>query len=245
MGMNRTIYINGDRVKRIVKFVATGYRTGCSAGEMLNAVISRGVEPDEIVGIYKVSPSDSVYCVLFKFTDIADQVVRLGPLHVGKSVFEAMKLNEQVVNVRVHWLPLFTPVPLFFDNSILREIFGAYGEVIGEIKMLKTAHEKVVVYDGVREVKLRVDEMKKHMIPHVVHFNSGQSVLLTIPGRPPYCLKCKTVGHTRGNCPTKKYASVAQKPNSQSSTVSWPVSAILGCPVQAIIGCPGPADCFS
>ena len=146
---------------------------------MLNALIERGVEPDDIVGIYKVSPSDSIYSVLFKITDVADQVVQWGPLHVGKSVFETMKLNEQVINVRVHWLPLF------FENSILREILSAYGEIIGDIKMLKSAHEKVVVYDGVREVKLPVDEMKKQLIPHVVHFNSGQSILLTIPGRPP------------------------------------------------------------
>ena len=101
-------YINADRLQRIVKFMATGYRSGCSTGEMLNALIERGVEPDDrIVGIYKVSPSDSIYSVLFKFTDVADQVVQWAPLHVGKSVFETMKLNEQVINVRVHWLPLF------------------------------------------------------------------------------------------------------------------------------------------
>ena len=203
-------YINEDRLQRIVKFQATGYRSGCSSGEMLNALIAKGVEPEDIVGIYKVSPSDSVYSVLFKFTDIADLVVSWGSLLAGKASFDSMKLNEQVVNVRVHWLPLF------YDNSILREILSDYGEIL-EFKMLKAAHEKVVVLDGVREVKMRVDEVKKHAIPHIVHFNSGQSVLLTMAGRPPYCLKCKTVGHVRGNCPTKKsYATTVQNVNASS-----------------------------
>ena len=44
-------YINEDSLQRIVKFQATGYRSGCSSGQMLNALIAKGVEAEDIVGI--------------------------------------------------------------------------------------------------------------------------------------------------------------------------------------------------
>ena len=95
------------------------------------------------------------------YIDLADQVVSLGSLLAGKSIFDSMKLNEQVKNVRIHWLPLF------YDNTILRQILSAYGEIL-DFKMLKAAHEKVVVLDGVREVKMCVDEVKKHTVVSVL-----------------------------------------------------------------------------
>ena len=59
-----------------------------------------------------------------------------------------MKMNEQVVSLRIHWLPIY------FDNAILREIFDADGEVM-DIKLLKTAHEDFVAFNGVREIRLK------------------------------------------------------------------------------------------
>ena len=98
-------------------------------------------------------------------------------------IYDIMKMAEQVVTVRVHWLPIY------YDSSILYELFSKYGEVL-DIKMMKTAHAKITTFNGSREAKLKTDEFRKHIIPHLVNFNSGQSILLTIPGRPPYCLRC-------------------------------------------------------
>ena len=81
----------------------------------------------------------------------------------------------------------------------------SFGKVI-EAKLLKTAHADSVAFDGVREVRLKTDEIMKHHIPHVVHFRSGQTILLTMFVRSQSCLKCKSTGHIRSKCPKTRGA---------------------------------------
>lgn len=148
-----------------------------------------------------------------------------------------MKINEQVVTLRIHWLPLY------FDNSILYEIFGQFGEILS-VKMLKTAHANVVTFDGVREVKVKVDEFKKQQLPHIVHFNSGQSILVTMSGRPPYCLKCRSIGHTRLRCPGRSFADVAarsQEIRDERASISGPTSPAPSDPVPLSVEPAGPS----
>lgn len=76
--------------------------------------------------------------------------------------------------------------------------------------MLKTAHGEHITLDGTRQVKMKVDEFKKQIIPHIINFKSGQMLLVTMAGRPPYCLKCKAIGHVRNRCPgIRSYAAAA------------------------------------
>lgn len=208
-------YINQDRLGKTLKFVPTRRNASVSAGELLNALSSAGIQPDEISGIYKVGALDYSYSVLFCYTDTAEQISDLQSLKVGDQIFDIMKLNEQIVNVRVHWLPLY------YDNLILHEALHSFGDVV-DVKMLKAAHANSVTFDGVREVRLRTDEMRKHTIPHVIHFNSGQTVLLTMQGRLPYCLKCKSVGHVRNKCP-KNNRNYANAVNSTEEPAPTPV----------------------
>ena len=56
--------------------------------------------------------------------------------------------------------------------------------------------------NGMREVLLKTDEVQKQKIPHLVKLGSGQSILVTMQGRPPLCLKCHDVGHTCKDCPS-------------------------------------------
>ena len=68
--------------------------------------------------------------------------------------------------------------------------------------------------NGMREVLLKTDEMQKQKIPHLVKLGSGQSILVTMQGRPPLCLKCHDVGHTCKDCPSgpsnrRSFAGVA------------------------------------
>ena len=101
-----------------------------------------------------------------------------------------MSITERNVSLRIHWLPTY------YDNSIIKEIFSDFEKVLS-IDDLKTAHENRVTLDGTRQVVLKTDELLKQQIPHIINFKSGNKVLVTMPGRPPYCLKCKGIGHTR------------------------------------------------
>ena len=54
-----------------------------------------------------------------------------GSIIINKMVFDT-KMDEQIVTLRVHWLPLY------MDNSLLREVFAEYGKV-KDVVMLKQA----------------------------------------------------------------------------------------------------------
>ena len=190
-------YINEDSLRRTVRLVPMSQRSNVSTGELLNGLCGARIQPDEIAGIYKVSAADSAFSIYFKFNDTVGNILQIGEINAGNVTFQTMRMTEQIVTIRVHWLPLY------YDDALLKEILGEFGEV-QEIRLLRTAHANVVVFDGVREVRMKVDEFKKQMIPHVVRLNSGQAILFTMAGRPPYCLKCKSVGHVRQRCPKKQ-----------------------------------------
>lgn len=211
-------YINPDRLERTIRLVPSTSGNAASYGELLNMLCGAGVDPEEISGIYKVSAFDRDYSILLKYRDAVDRLISLGKLTQGNYTYDVMKMTEQVVTLRIHWLPLF------FDNLILKEIFNQYGEIL-DITMSKTSHEKLVAFNGTREVRMKVDEFQRQQIPHVVHFNSGQAILVTMAGRPPYCLKCKHVGHVRQRCPLNERsyaATVSNLPTNKESPSADP-----------------------
>ena len=230
-------YVNAERLRKTVQLVPKSGSKAASYGELLNALEDLGVPPDEIEGIYKVSSTDNTYSVQMRFEDTVEAIVEKGEFNVGGNQFDIMKLTEQIVTVRVHWLPLY------FDNVILEEIFGEYGQVLG-ISMMKTAHAKLVAQNGSREIRLKTDEFKKQLIPHLVKFKSGRSVLITMAGRPPYCLKCGHVGHVRARCVTRRqaYASVVQQGFAVSSSDAVAPPASVGASVQASVEPAGTSD---
>ena len=194
-------HINADRLSRTLKLVPVDGRASTSYGDLLNGLESAGVNPTEVSGIFKVSPFDNSYSILFVYEDTIQRIIDLKQLKCGNNQFDVMKMTEQVITARVHWLPIY------FDNSLLREIFNQFGSVMN-ISMCKTAHAKLTAYNGIREVRIKCDEFQKQNIPHLVNFKSGQSILITVPGRPPYCLRCQSVGHIRSRCPGRSFAAV-------------------------------------
>ena len=88
-------------------------------------------------------------------------------------------------------------------DAIKEKILAPYGEILG-IKGMKTSHARLSALNGTREVLLRTDEIHKQRIPHLIKFNSGQSVLIIMAGRQPLCLKCHDLGHVRRDCPTNR-----------------------------------------
>lgn len=204
-------YINSDRLQTTVRLVPNEDITYCSYGDVINGMVGMGVNPDDVEAVYKVSTFDSSFSVMLAYSDTVQDVINQHNVSVGKNTFQAMKMSEQILTLRVHWLPIY------FDSSILKEIFGQYGQVI-DVKMLKSAQTNIVAFHGVHEVRLKVDGFQKQQIPHLVKFHSGQSVLITMNGRPPYCMKCQSIGHVRQRCPGKTFASVTRDKNIETAT---------------------------
>ena len=177
------------------------------------------MHPDHIGGLYKVSQTDFSYMLYVSSESIKDWLMDLKINGVGKSQFAVTSLAEQTVKIKVHWLPLF------YSDRLLKAIFCDYGDVI-DINWSKSAYANICAYNGIREVLLRTDEVKKQKIPHLVKLSIGQSVLVTVQSRPPLCLKCNDLGHTRKDCPSSKKtystagAAATARPGSSVSTVS-------------------------
>ena len=60
-----TAFINTDRLRKTLKFLPTRRQVSVSAGELLNAIHAKGVEPDDVAGIFKVGAFDSSFSVQF------------------------------------------------------------------------------------------------------------------------------------------------------------------------------------
>lgn len=140
-------------------------------GDLMNTLHVNGIQAKEIDGIYKVSASDSCFSVLFKDQSTVKHLTRLGKLSSPKFTFDLVHMSQQVIKLRVHWLPLF------YGDS-LKSVFCEYGEVI-EVKRLKTAHDNVVLLNGIREVTLKVDETEKLKIPHLWSVSFGDNARQT------------------------------------------------------------------
>ena len=183
-----------------------------SYGEVLNILEKEGVQPSDVLGLYKVSASDPGFS-LFLSDEKALQTL-MNKKVIGKSKkFSQVNMNEQVVSLRIHWLPLF------YDNRHSKAVLCDYGEVL-DVKLCKTSHTNVVTLNGTREVLLRVDEVSKQKIPHLVTFSSGQCMLITMQGRPPLCLRCRMVGHVRRDCEhNRTFAKVVRQPDQTEQRV--------------------------
>ena len=197
-------YINEDDLKMTIKLVPMEVGN-CSYGEVFKVLDKYGVKPQDILGCYKVSASDSSFSIFMANEEVVKMLKEKKVLEDGRLKFMVMCMTDQLVNIRVHWLPLF------YDNRIVKAMLSDYGE-IQEIRMCKSSYANLVAMNGIREVLIKTDEIKKQQIPHLINFGCGQSVLLTMQGRPPLCLKCKQVGHTRRDCePRRTFASVASE----------------------------------
>ena len=107
--------------------------------------------------------------------------------------FSFVNLGSQNVTLRLHWLPGY------IKDDVVRQMCSRFGEVVS-VEREKTKCDVIDVETGVRLVKmvLSVDDIK--CLPHVLSFRCGAKALVSVPGRPPLCLKCMSVGHMRRDC---------------------------------------------
>ena len=229
---NESNYVNAERLDLTLRFVLMRKRVSTSVGVLINGITATGVEPEDISGVYKVSASDLSFTVQFKYSDTLEHVAAMKKNKVGEYDCDIMKLSEQAVSLRVHW------PPLYYDSLLLTEILDPFGEVL-DVNMLRSAHADCVTFDGEREVRLRTTEVKKQKIPHMVHLGSGQSLLVTIQRRLPYCFKCQSVGHVCQCCPKSRGFAVAVISNPESRGADLSPSAVNEAQTEVS---PGPSD---
>ena len=139
-------FIKEKQLSLTVKLVPCDFRSA-SYGDVLAVLGAEGVPPEDLLGLYKVSSTDSSFQV---FLDNESTLQKLPDKKIvtnGKVRFSVVSMVEQIVKLKSHWLPLF------YDNRIPKAIFCDYGEVM-DIHMCRSSHAKVVAMNGMREVTL-------------------------------------------------------------------------------------------
>lgn len=226
-------HINAECLERTVKVIPDGGQT--SYIDLLTALDTGHVDPKEVEGIFKVSASDNSFSVVLKSKEAVDKLAAQEYIYFKRGKFSIVKMSEQIVKLRVHWLPLF------YNDSLLKYIFSDFGKVLA-VERLKTAHERMTVLNGIREVTLKVNEIEKQCIPHIINFGAGQSMLVTLSGRPPLCLRCRTTGHVRRDCPRKTFSGLFTSNRESREAVTVRASAgpgVSGLPGETPVGSGG------
>ena len=229
---NETNYIDEDQLELTVRLTPTEYGT-LSYGDVFIALEDEGLKAEDLTGLYKVSSNDRSFNLTMKDRHTAKRLMDAKFIGRGSKRFTVMLCSEQIVSLRVHWLPLY------YQDRLLKAIFCDYGEVL-EVKHNKTSYTNVCTFNGMREVTLKTDEKSKQRIPHMVKFGCGQSMLITMQGRPPLCLKCHEVGHTRRECESTRYSRVASFVRPAAQSAREPRGEVLSEPVRSEGASPPP-----
>ena len=188
-----------------------------SRDEALRRLSVAGVQLKDIEGMYREG-DNSPWNAVLNTKEMAE----------GVNVDGIKYLARMIVDLRVHWLPLY------INDDIIKQVLGPFGKVL-EITRDKTMIDKdSLTLNGTRLVKLKTTEFDSRHIPHIVSL--GQcGMLITMKGRPPVCLKCRQEGHLRKDCPEKSatYASVTTRRN-QPTQQSIPVPEVPATPVPQV-----------
>ena len=231
---NESNYIDDDQLEQTIRLTPTEYGS-LSYGDVFIALEDEGLKAEDLTGLYKVSPNDRSFSLIIKDKDTAKRLMEMKYIGRGSKRFTVMLCSEQIVSLRVHWLPMY------YQDRLLKAIFCDFGEVL-EVKHMKTSYTNVCTLNGMREVILKTDEKLKQRIPHMVKFGCGQSMLITMQGRPPLCLKCHEVGHTRRECETTRYARVASFVRPAAQSAREPRGEVPSGPVRSEGASPPPVE---
>ncbi|KAM7281868.1 hypothetical protein ISCGN_002029 [Ixodes scapularis] len=136
------------------------------------------------------------WLLALKSAEAKEEISRKGTLTIKGKKCVVIDSNRAEKEIRVHWLP-----PFISDEEVTKA-FASFGVVkdITREKWRKAGYEEFE--STTRCVRLRLHEgVSVGDIPLQLCILSVD-VLVSVPGRPPACLRCGRVGHMRRQCAT-------------------------------------------
>jgi len=155
-----------------------------------------GCKADDIISISRQEQGKpGTFEVGFTGLTALDRFLKEGgeKLMYRNRTFACVNLGSQSVTIRLHWLPSY------IKDDVVTQMCRRFGEVLS-VEREKTTCDIFTVETGVRVVKMQLSADEVKCIPHLLSFRCGTRALVSVPGRPPLCLKCMTVGHMRRDC---------------------------------------------
>ena len=127
-----------------------------------------------------------------------DSLLVRGTLTVKDKQFRIKSADTRKFTARVHWGPVYV------TNPEVAAALSKYAEVTAISHIMSSEEGLENVATGVRSVVMVGD---RHQVPHLLSVIDPDTketweLLVTIPGRPPMCLKRRHTGHVRKDCAT-------------------------------------------
>ena len=101
-------------------------------------------------------------------------------------------------------------------EAFVHQFMSKYGKVM-EVKRDRILLEPGrYCYGGGYTVEMVMSDVQRQEVPHLVKYDLGISMLITMQGKPPLCLKCLNIGHIRRDCPENKPRPTGNNSYSQA-----------------------------
>ncbi|XP_060608353.1 uncharacterized protein LOC132760384 [Ruditapes philippinarum] len=188
--------------------------------DLFKLLSEAGIAEKDVESISTGRPGDYGYVLTF-FEAGNVNLLRGKSLYYNGNPVHLVALGKQIVKLRLHWMPIY------INDAVIHEFLGSYGKII-DIKRLSFFNKGVKIVNGIREVTLEVTEVERQSIPHLLKFEDGLAILITIFGRPPLCLRCSQVGHLQRNCIHGSFANVTKRNFQEKSTPANPDVTDIG-----------------
>ena len=198
-------HVNVESRERTVVLNLRGRNPAATSTDtVLAAFTANGIDSTDVVAIFKSEDQRQVQ-VTFGTKETAENLLMNSEIKIAEFVEASVEpVRSDYHQVRVHW------VPDYVQNSFLSEVFGRVGKVLSVAK----TREKSGMFGCVRIIHMKADWQAMEAVPHTMAIRyQGQvhRLLITIKGRPPLCLLCSEIGHTRRECPRSPAAVRARE----------------------------------
>lgn len=151
------------------------------------------LEDVDVLGFGSIGRNDTWHLILSNRA-AKTRVMMAGDFYIDQTWVKVAALGNEEFQARVHWAPMHIPmgqitIPMEKYATVLSARWDKSPKSFW-------GHATTLV----RTLVLRGD---MENIPHLMEVGVGSyrtTVLITIPGRKPVCLRCKKVGHIRSDC---------------------------------------------
>lgn len=153
------------------------------------------LQDEDVVAFGSVGRNDLWHLVV-ESKEAKTRVMAAGDFYVDRTLVKVSALGKEEFLARIHWAPLHIPMDcITFGLARTCEVISSKFE---RSPKSVWSHAPTLV----RTVLLRGD---MENVPHLMDVGCGKykcTVLVTITGRKPVCLRCKGIGHMRNDCVT-------------------------------------------
>nr|XP_050023027.2 uncharacterized protein LOC126517363 [Dermacentor andersoni] len=159
-----------------------------------DAVRGLGLSQDDIAGLGKLERG---WVIQLKTTEALQTLAKAGTMLVKGWYCAIMEPAMKETWMQVHC------VPLRITNAFIREGLQEFG-IVKKVSCGKWRRNESVVSSTTRHVRICLKEgMKVTDIPYLWE-HGGETFLIAIRERPPFCLNCCALGHLSFSCPAPR-----------------------------------------